>query len=97
MFPLLYPIVHALQPFLVPLCLVSAWAIVLMTGWTLLAGVKATADRTRQLHQIPCAGCQYFTSNYHLKCTVHPSTALTEEAIHCADYEAKLSIYQTKE
>ncbi len=97
MFPLLYPFVHALQPLLVPICLVAAWAIVVLTVWSLVASIKETADRTRQLHQIPCSQCQYFTSSYHLKCTVHPTKALTEEAIHCADYAAKLSIYQTKE
>lgn len=41
----------------------------------------------KRLHEIPCHSCTYFTNNYCLKCTVHPSRALTEEAIACADYE----------
>jgi hypothetical protein len=39
------------------------------------------------MHQIPCSHCQFFTANYQLKCTVHPIEALTEEAIHCPDYD----------
>jgi RNA polymerase subunit RPABC4/transcription elongation factor Spt4 len=39
------------------------------------------------MHQIPCANCQFFTRDYHLKCTVHPAQALTEEAIGCGDFE----------
>jgi hypothetical protein len=37
-------------------------------------------------HKVPCHRCQYFSSNPHLKCTVHPVTVLTEKAIDCADY-----------
>ncbi|WP_337906916.1 hypothetical protein [Iningainema tapete] len=40
----------------------------------------------KRLHQIKCADCQFFTGDYHLKCTVHPSFALTEEAINCSDF-----------
>ncbi len=40
----------------------------------------------KRLHQIPCAKCQYFTGNHHLKCTVQPCFALTEEAINCLDF-----------
>jgi RNA polymerase subunit RPABC4/transcription elongation factor Spt4 len=41
------------------------------------------------MHQIPCHNCQFFTNNYRLKCTVHPSIANTEEAIDCSDYQPK--------
>ena len=40
-----------------------------------------------RLHQIPCYRCAFFTGDYRLKCTVHPSKALTEVAIDCVDYE----------
>ncbi|HEY9823404.1 MAG TPA: hypothetical protein V6D35_21935 [Candidatus Sericytochromatia bacterium] len=46
----------------------------------------ATAKR---MHQIPCTGCQFFTNDYHLKCTVRPSIANSEEAINCSDYCSK--------
>lgn len=42
--------------------------------------------KAREMHRIPCADCQYFTGDYTLKCTVHPSTALSEDAINCPDY-----------
>ena len=45
-----------------------------------------------KLHQIPCARCAFFTRDYRLKCTVHPSKALTEEAINCLDYESTWSL-----
>jgi hypothetical protein len=45
------------------------------------------------MHQIPCTGCQFFTDDYRLKCTVHPSKANTEEAIHCCDFQPKTNPY----
>lgn len=36
---------------------------------------------------MPCSRCAFFTGSYHLKCTVHPCKALSEEAIGCLDYE----------
>jgi hypothetical protein len=33
-----------------------------------------------------CNNCQYFESNPYLKCSVHPLTVLTEDAIDCIDY-----------
>ncbi|NJP11956.1 MAG: hypothetical protein HC866_22845 [Leptolyngbyaceae cyanobacterium RU_5_1] len=73
MFQLLKLIIQAVQPLLVPFCLVSAWAIVILIVWSFWAAVRDTAARTRQLHQIPCSNCRFFTSDYHLKCTVHPA------------------------
>jgi hypothetical protein len=87
--------IEAIQPFIVPICFISAWAIVALTLWSLWSAVRDTATRTRQLHQIPCSGCRFFTSSYHLKCTVHPTIALTEEAISCGDYEPDRSIYHS--
>lgn len=86
---LLKPFIAGIQAFIVPICFVSAWLIVLMTAWSIWSTIRETAVRTRRLHQIPCANCQYFTSSYHLKCTVHPGIALTEDAIDCMDYESK--------
>ena len=87
MLQLLYVLFHALQPILVPLCLVSAWAIVVLVGWSLWAALRDGVQNAQRMHQIPCANCEFFTGDYHLKCTVHPSRALSEAAIHCPDYE----------
>ncbi|MCY7391699.1 MAG: hypothetical protein LH647_09490 [Leptolyngbyaceae cyanobacterium CAN_BIN12] len=87
MFQILKPLVDAIQPFLVPLCFVSAWLFVLLVTWNLWMAVRDTVVQTQKMHQIPCSNCRFFTSNYQLKCTVHPSNALTEEAINCPDFD----------
>ena len=40
----------------------------------------------KRLNQVPCSNCRFYTGNHYLLCTVHPSTALKEEAINCPDY-----------
>ncbi len=39
--------------------------------------------------QIPCRNCRFLSKSSYLKCAVHPTTALTEEAIDCPDYHSK--------
>jgi hypothetical protein len=43
--------------------------------------------KASEADRLPCRSCQFFNSNYHLKCAVHPSDVLTERAIDCRDYE----------
>nr|WP_199290251.1 hypothetical protein [Leptolyngbya sp. FACHB-36] len=88
-------IVTAIQPFLVPICFVSAWSIIALVTWSLWTATRDTVTRTREMHRIPCANCQFFTSDYHLKCTVHPSDALTEDAINCPDYQPENMSYRS--
>ncbi|MCU0518139.1 MAG: hypothetical protein MUC60_15005 [Oscillatoria sp. Prado101] len=87
MFQLLYPLIHAIQPFLVPICLVCAWVLVLMLAANLWSAVADGVARSKRMHQIPCANCAFFTGDYRLKCPVRPRIALTEEAIDCSDYQ----------
>ncbi|MGV0025026.1 hypothetical protein [Phormidesmis priestleyi] len=93
MFQLLYPLVHAIQPFLVPICFFFAWTFILLTVWSLVSMTLSGFSKVREMHRIPCADCQYFTGDYTLKCTVHPSTALSEDAINCPDYAPAPSPY----
>ncbi|MEM6427279.1 MAG: hypothetical protein AAGF66_02575 [Cyanobacteria bacterium P01_H01_bin.119] len=88
LFRTLHQLVLWLQPFLVPLCFICAWTIVAMSLWTLWSAVREGLDRARAMHRIPCSNCKYFTQNYYLKCPVHPTDALSEAAIGCADFEA---------
>jgi hypothetical protein len=88
-FKLLYPLVHAIQPYLVPICFVVAWSLVLMMASSLWSAFNDSVSRAKKMHQIPCTGCQFFTADYRLKCTVHPEIANTEDAIDCKDYLAK--------
>ena len=63
-----------------------AWTVFFLLVWNFWTIVRETVDTTQRLHQILCSNCQFFTKNYYLKCPVHPSEALTEDAIHCPDY-----------
>jgi hypothetical protein len=91
---LLKPILNAIQVFLVPICFISAWAIVALVVLSVWNAFRDTALKARQLHRIPCSNCRFFTTSYHLKCTVHPSNALTEDAINCPDYESSKPNYE---
>ena len=89
MFQILYYLVNAIRPFLVPICFVCAWSLVILAAWSMWSAAKDGIATAQQMHQIPCSGCQYFTDDYRLKCTVNPSIANTEEAIECMDYQPK--------
>lgn len=84
----LYWLVQAIQPFLVPFCFLCAWAIAFSVIWSIWAAVRDSVQNAKQMHQIPCANCRFFTNNYFLKCPVHPTEALSEAAINCIDFEA---------
>lgn len=86
MFPLLSPLIHSIQPFLVPLCFVVAWGFLVSLLWTVVQGVRGAIARSKIMHRIPCSECQFFTNDYRLKCTLHPTIANTEQAIRCLDF-----------
>ena len=86
MFQILYFLIHALQPVLVPICFVAAWFLVVLLLWNIYAATSNGIATIKRLHQISCANCQFFTDDYRLKCTVHPTIALTEQAVYCRDY-----------
>ncbi|QOV23045.1 hypothetical protein [Anabaenopsis elenkinii] len=81
--------IRAIQPLLIPICFVTAWTVITLFAWSLWSAARDSVTTAKQMHQIPCPNCQFFTNNYRLKCTVHPSTASTEEAIDCSDYQPK--------
>ncbi|KST67348.1 hypothetical protein BC008_29575 [Mastigocoleus testarum BC008] len=82
-------IIDVAQPLLVPVCFVSAWLLVLLVGCNIWTAARDSINVAKKMHQVPCPGCRYFTDDYRLKCTIHPSIANTEEAIECLDYQAK--------
>ncbi|WP_414526896.1 hypothetical protein [Nodularia chucula] len=82
-------VLQGIQPLLIPICFITAWTVIILLAWSLWVAAKDGVTTAKQMHQIPCANCQFFTNNYRLKCTVHPSTASTEEAIDCSDYQPK--------
>ncbi|MEB3338152.1 MAG: hypothetical protein VKJ46_11860 [Leptolyngbyaceae bacterium] len=86
-FRLLYFVLEGIQPFLVPICFIGAWALVSLLAWSIGSAIWGGIKQAKRMHQIPCANCQFFTGDYHLKCTVRPSTALSEMAIDCPDHQ----------
>ena len=47
---------------------------------------RKQAIHLKRNRKTPCDRCQYFNHNAYLNCALHPTTALTEESIDCADY-----------
>jgi hypothetical protein len=88
--PILRSLIQAVQPFLVAICFAIAWSFTILLGWTLWSTVRDTTARAKQMHEIPCPNCQFFTNDHRLKCTVNPITANTEQAIDCSDYRSNL-------
>ncbi|MEH2198994.1 hypothetical protein CDG77_12925 [Nostoc sp. 'Peltigera membranacea cyanobiont' 213] len=86
-------LLHGIQPFLVPICFVVAWTVTIFVVLSLWTAARDSVATAKLMHQIPCTGCQFFTDNYRLKCTVRPSIANTEEAIDCSDYQPKTNPY----
>ena len=68
-------------------CCVCAWTLVILSAWSILKTTREGLEQFRKMHQIPCHNCKFFTGNYHLKCTVHPLKAMSEEVIDCRDFE----------
>ncbi|MBN3899002.1 MAG: hypothetical protein V7L14_09715 [Nostoc sp.] len=93
MFKLIFFLIHGIQPLLIPICFVVAWTVIILVVLSLCAAARDSLTIAKQMHQIPCTGCQFFTDNYRLKCTVRPSIANTEEAINCSDYQPKTNPY----
>ncbi|MBE9143718.1 hypothetical protein [Planktothrix mougeotii] len=89
MLKLLRILIQIIQPFLVPICFVLAWGFVILIVWSIGAAMRDTVRRAKQMHQIPCANCIFFTGNYYLKCPVQPKIALSEAAINCPDYSSR--------
>lgn len=79
----------AIQPLLLPICFGFAWLLMALFVWNIWDGVRATWARAKQMHQVPCSNCVFFTNNHRLKCTVHPDIANSESAIDCRDYQAR--------
>ena len=92
-FYLIHQIFQAIQPYFAPIGFVFAWGFILLLGWGLAGTIVATLATAKQMHQIPCPNCRFFTDNHRLKCTVKPFMANTEEAIGCSDYCPRQSYY----
>ncbi|MEH1951382.1 MAG: hypothetical protein V7K77_31180 [Nostoc sp.] len=93
MLELIFFLIHAIQPLIIPISFITAWTVTILVMLSLWTAARDSVATAKQMHQIPCTGCQFFTDNYRLKCTVRPSIANTEEAINCLDYQPKTNPY----
>jgi hypothetical protein len=85
--------VHPLHAYLVPVCFVATWTILFLILANFWAVSSETVIYAQKMHRIPCSKCKFFTANYQLKCTVHPTEALTEAAIDCPDYQTSDRVF----
>ncbi len=70
-----------------------AWSAVILATVQVWRMFTVGTAQARQMHRIPCAGCQYFSGDYTLKCALHPSQAGTFDAIDCGDFaDRRLSV-----
>jgi|JI8StandDraft_2_1071088.scaffolds.fasta_scaffold107713_1 hypothetical protein len=77
------------QTVMIPLCFGVAWYLVATVVRSIFSFTRDGVTQVKTLHQIPCADCAFFTGDYHLKCPVRPSDALSEAAINCPDFQPK--------
>ncbi len=84
-------VIKAIQSVLIPICFGCAWLLVALFIWNIWIGARNTFASARQMHQIPCSNCVFFTNDHRLKCTVHPQIANSESAIGCRDYQHSIN------
>jgi hypothetical protein len=90
---LLHVPIEATSPFLKPVCFVVAWLFIGLLIHSIWTALQDAVNQAAKMHKIPCTNCQFFTGTYQLKCTVHPSIALSEAAIACPDYQSVLGLH----
>ena len=82
--------IHFISPFkpvILQLRFLGACSVLGLFGWSLVSSAASILAEAKKMHQIPCTKCRFFTGDYHLKCTVNPHDANTEQAIGCCDYQ----------
>jgi hypothetical protein len=72
-------------------CAFCAWVVLILSLVSIWITLKKGVIHVTRLHQVPCHNCDFFTNDYRLKCTLHPTIACTEDAIACRDFELKTS------
>lgn len=69
------------------ICALGAWLFIALLMIQAIESLRQGQRYLRQLHNIPCSQCGFYTHCPALKCTVHPHQALTVEATSCQDFE----------
>ena len=72
---------------LVPFVALLCWLILSIRTLKALKSVQnKTAIPLDYKNSCPCKKCHFFLNNHYLKCAIHPSIVLTEQASNCPDY-----------
>ncbi|MGA9382959.1 MAG: hypothetical protein WBV73_29715 [Phormidium sp.] len=80
------PDISASSLYIIPTTFFTFWLMYLIVSTDLLKFAKHKISIIKNLEQVPCKNCRYFTNNPYLRCAVNPAIALTSEAINCSDY-----------
>jgi hypothetical protein len=83
--------------FLIVISVPIIWAIAASIYSLIPKRVQRRFSSFKSPHKALCYQCRYFGQNAYLKCTVHPSTVLTEQALNCLDYSPNSKAKQAKE
>jgi hypothetical protein len=70
----------------------TSLVVVSAIGVAIYADIFKRSDRAlalKQSQEIMCRRCEFFSDNHYLKCTLHPTTVLTAQAINCRDCRLK--------
>ncbi|MFB2939041.1 hypothetical protein ACE1B6_27625 [Aerosakkonemataceae cyanobacterium BLCC-F154] len=78
--------ISASSLYIIPTTFFTFWLMYLIVSTDLLKFAKHKISIIKNLEQVPCKNCRYFTNNPYLRCAVNPAIALTSEAINCSDY-----------
>ncbi|MEP0913734.1 hypothetical protein NDI45_22720 [Leptolyngbya sp. GB1-A1] len=76
--------------FFIPISFVLLWSIATAVFLGLPKLVYSGNRKVKVAQKIPCYQCQFFTNNPYLRCAVRPETVLTESALDCSDFQARL-------
>lgn len=77
------PMIGNVAEFIIFFSIVSVIAVII---YDCLSKYRLHFFRLKLPRKTPCDRCQYLSCNSYLKCALHPSIVLTEQAIDCQDY-----------
>lgn len=69
---------------------------VIASAYACIAIQKKHSSRLQPHHKVLCSHCHYFSGNPYLRCSVHPNTVMTEQAVGCADYVPNSTVKRIK-
>lgn len=66
--------------------MIAVFSLISMPLYSYVPLWRKYSTQLRQSRKAPCDRCQYFNHNAYLNCALHPTRALTEQSLDCADY-----------